>query len=134
MIAVLLLVLHHAGVPIPGWFLGVDVFFAISGYVITKMLLRELGAHGPLRFRRFYAHRVRRLLPALAAVLAFVALASVFVLSPLGTQQQTAWTGIGAALMSSNAVLFLTTGGYVDSTAEVNPLLHTWSLSVEEQF
>lgn len=133
-IAVLLVVLFHAGLPVPGGFAGVDVFFVISGYVITRMLLREIEATGSLRLANFYARRVRRLLPALAAVLVFVALAALLFQSPLGYQQDTAKTGVGAALFVANAVLFVITGGYFDPAAEGNPLLHTWTLAVEEQF
>src|SRR5688572_24658866 len=75
-VAVLLVVAFHAGIRIQGGFVGVDVFFVISGFVITSMILRELETAGSLRIRRFYARRARRLLPALATTLLVVAAAS----------------------------------------------------------
>ena len=71
-LAVLLVVAFHAGLPVPGGFMGVDVFFAISGFVITTMLLSELESSGGIDFPRFYLRRARRLLPALALMLSFV--------------------------------------------------------------
>ena len=133
-VAVLLVVAYHAGLPIHGGFVGVDVFFVISGFVITSLLLRELTAHGRVRFRRFYARRVRRLLPALALVLTVAALLSIVLESPLGSQQDTAVVGIGASLWMANAALYFVTGSYFDNAGEMMPLLHTWSLAVEEQF
>jgi peptidoglycan/LPS O-acetylase OafA/YrhL len=112
---------------------GVDVFFVISGFVITAMLVREMEATGRLRLREFYARRARRLLPALALVIAVVAVVSGLLLSPLnGSQQGAASTGQSAPILSANVELWATPTGYFDHS--VNPLLHLWSLSVEEQF
>ncbi len=133
-IAVLMVVAYHAGLPIPGGFVGVDVFFVISGFVITAMLRRESAATGGVRLGAFYARRFQRLGPALALMVSTVVLASVFLLSPLGPQQTVARTAIGAMLLSANVVIARSTGTYFDPPAATNPLLHTWSLSVEEQF
>ncbi len=133
-LAVVLVVLYHAGGVLPGGFIGVDVFFVVSGFVITRLLWEELSSTHTLDLKRFYTRRVRRLLPALCVVLIFVAVASLALDSPLGGQQLTARTGISAALFSANAALFVLTGGYFDAPAEANPLLHTWTLAVEEQF
>lgn len=133
-VAVLMVVAYHAGLPIPGGFVGVDVFFVISGYVITAMLGREWDTSGRIRFGRFYFRRFTRLTPALAVVVVSTMLVSAAVLSPLGIQQTAAKTAIGAMLLSANYVIATTTGGYFDAPAETNPLLNTWSLSVEEQF
>jgi peptidoglycan/LPS O-acetylase OafA/YrhL len=133
-VAVLLVVLFHAGLPLTGGFVGVDVFFVVSGFVITRLLWSELMATGTLRLRLFYARRARRLLPALALVLLVVAAAALLIYTPLGLLQQTAMTGAAAALFSANAVIFLTSGGYFDAASTDNPLLHTWTLAVEEQF
>jgi peptidoglycan/LPS O-acetylase OafA/YrhL len=133
-VAVLMVVAFHAGLPVPGGFVGVDVFFVISGFVIAGMLLRERRATGRIRFGRFYLRRFKRLTPALALMVAVTMIISVAVLSPLGTQQTAAKTGIGAMLLVANAVIARTTGGYFDADAATNPLLHTWTLSVEEQF
>ncbi|MCO1653878.1 acyltransferase [Pseudonocardia sp. S2-4] len=128
------MVAYHAGLPVQGGFVGVDVFFVISGFVITMLLLRELAAHGRIRFRRFYARRIRRLLPALALVLTVTALLSMVLQSPFGSQQDTAVAGVGASMWLANVALYLVTGDYFDNAAETIPLLHTWSLAVEEQF
>jgi peptidoglycan/LPS O-acetylase OafA/YrhL len=133
-IAVLMVVAFHAGLPLPGGFVGVDLFFVISGFVITGMLLRERRATGRIRFGQFYLRRFKRLTPALALMVAVTMIISAAVLSPLGTQQTAAKTGIGAMLLVANVVIARTTGGYFDADAATNPLLHTWTLSVEEQF
>jgi peptidoglycan/LPS O-acetylase OafA/YrhL len=133
-VAVLMVVAFHAGLPVPGGFVGVDVFFVISGFVITTMLRREWEANGRIRFGAFYLRRFKRLTPALALMVATTAILSSLVLSPLGAQQTGAETGIGAMLLSANRVIAGATGAYFDAPAETNPLLNTWSLSVEEQF
>ena len=133
-IAVLMVVLFHARLPVPGGFTGVDVFFVISGFVITAMLRREYEATGMLNLGRFYVRRFLRLWPALALVVTVVALLSVFILSPFGPQQAMAGTGLGAMLLSANFVIAHSAGDYFAVAAKNNPLLNTWSLSVEEQF
>lgn len=133
-IAVLQVVAFHAGLPVPGGFIGVDVFFVISGYVITAMLQREWASTGRIRFARFYARRFKRLTPALAVMVTFTVVASAILLSPIMRQQAAAKTAIGVMLLAANRVIAVTTGGYFDAQAETNPLLNTWSLSVEEQF
>jgi len=133
-IAVLVVVAFHAGLPMPGGFVGVDIFFVISGFVITAMLLRERESLGRVRWGRFYARRFKRLTPALALTVGLVLLGSLVFDSPLGNQRETALTGLGAMLLVANIVIARSTGDYFDAPAEANPLLHTWSLSVEEQF
>ena len=132
--AVVVVILFHAGLPVPGGFVGVDVFFVISGFVITAMLMREWANHGRIRFGTFYLRRFRRLTPALALTVSVTMLLAVFLLSPLGPQETAAETGLGAMFIVANFVIAATTGGYFDAPAETNPLLNTWSLSVEEQF
>ncbi len=133
-IAVGVVVAFHAGLPIPGGFVGVDVFFVISGFVITAMLHREWNSSGRIRLGTFYLRRFKRLSPALAVMVTLTVLAALVLLPPFGSQQNAAATGLGAMAMVANFVIFATTGGYFDVAAELNPLLHTWSLSVEEQF
>lgn len=133
-VAVLMVVAFHAGLPTPGGFVGVDVFFVVSGFVITAMLFREQNKTGRIEFGRFYLRRFRRLTPALALMIAVTVVMSSVLLSPLGVQQTAAITGIGAMLLIANAAIARLTGGYFDADAEANPFLHTWSLSVEEQF
>ena len=113
-------------------FVGVDVFFVVSGFVITAMLVRERERTGRTSFRDFYARRARRLLPALALMTVLVLILCVLVLSPFGPQQFALRTAVAANAFVANAYLYLHTG-YFDATAAQNPFLHTWSLSVEEQ-
>lgn len=137
-VAVVLVVLYHAGLPITGGFVGVDAFFVISGFVIGSMLLRqrlESQCHSPTpTLSDFYRRRFLRIVPALAMTVTVVCAAAVLFMSPFGTQAPTAATGAGAMLYAANLVLARITGGYFDVAAEANPLLNTWSLSVEEQF
>lgn len=133
-IAVLMVILFHAGLPVPGGFVGVDVFFVISGFVITAMLHREWLRVGRIRFREFYVRRFKRLTPALALMVSVVVVTSAVILSPIGGQAPVVRTALGAMLISANFVAAQSGGGYFDVSAESNPLLNTWSLSVEEQF
>lgn len=133
-VAVLMVVMFHAKLPVPGGFLGVDVFFVISGFVITAMLYREHTATGRIRFARFYTRRFKRLAPALTLTIITTLVASALVLSPLGPQELAAKSAIGSTLFVANLAIATTTGGYWGLRAESNPLLNTWSLSVEEQF
>jgi peptidoglycan/LPS O-acetylase OafA/YrhL len=132
-LAVLLVVFFHAGLPVPGGFTGVDVFFVISGFVIGGLLLGELEQSGTLNLGRFYARRIKRLLPALAVVLAFAAIVGVF-LAPIATQPIEARTAFYASGFAANFYLYSVPAGYFDPAATANPLLHTWTLAVEEQF
>lgn len=132
-LAVLAVIAFHADLPVPGGFTGVDIFFVISGYVITLLLLRQ-HAKGRISLATFYARRTQRLLPALAVMVVIVFVLSWLIESPFGAQQATAATGIGAMLLVANIVIIRSTGDYFASAAESNPLLNTWSLSVEEQF
>jgi len=133
-IAVMAVIAHHAGLPVPGGFFGVDVFFVISGYVVAQMLLRERQATGRIAIGRFFWRRVLRLGPGLALMLCATLVASTMIMSPLGPQQQAAATARSAVLLHANHLLAHSSGGYFDPPAQLNPMLHTWSLSVEEQW
>lgn len=132
-LAVVVVVLFHAGFGFPGGFVGVDVFFVVSGYVITRMLRREQDRTGTLRLGNFYLRRIRRLLPALALVLVVGLLATPW-LGPVVTQDTSRRTGAAGALFVSNVTLARGERGYFAPDAEANPFLHLWSLSVEEQY
>ena len=132
-LAVLGVLAFHAGLPVSGGFIGVDVFFVISGYVITNMLRRESSDSGSIRIRSFFRRRFLRLTPALSLLIASTFLVSGFVMYP-DEQWVTVQTGFGALFLVANLVIARNTGSYFDLPAETNPLLNTWSLSVEEQF
>lgn len=133
-LAVIAVVAYHAGLPIPGGFVGVDIFFVISGFVITTMLYREYEGTGRIRFSKFYIQRFKRLTPALAVLISVTLLLSAAILSPEGPQQMVASTAVAAVLSIANFQISRSSGGYFAPAAELNPLLNTWSLSVEEQF
>lgn len=133
-VAVGLVVTYHAGLPVPGGYLGVDLFFVISGYVIAQLLVRELETTRSIALKKFYLRRAKRLTPALGLLVGVVMLVSAVLLSPMGMQQNAAKTGLGALALSANWVIATASGGYFALPATQNPLLHTWSLSVEEQF
>jgi peptidoglycan/LPS O-acetylase OafA/YrhL len=133
-LAVIMVVLFHSGLPIHGGFIGVDVFFVISGFVITSMLLRELNANKEINLKKFYWRRFKRLFPAFAIMLCTTLVLSSIFLSPFGNQRNVFETALGALLISANVAIAKTTGDYFDSESKINPLLHTWSLAVEEQF
>ncbi len=133
-VAVLLVVAFHAGTFVRGGFVGVDVFFVISGFVITTSLLRELRRSDTIDLPAFYARRIRRLLPALGLVILVVVLISVTELDPAGGRQAVTATARAASLFFANLHLERVGGGYFAQAVDRNPLLHTWSLSIEEQF
>ena len=112
-IAVIMVVAFHAGLPVPGGFVGVDVFFVISGFVITAMLHREWARTGRIRFGQFYLKRFKRLTPALALMVGVTLMISTVLFSPFGHQTYAAATGVGALLLSANFVISKTTGGYL---------------------
>ncbi|MBE2251789.1 MAG: acyltransferase family protein [Myxococcus sp.] len=131
-VAVVLVVLFHAWPTlVPGGFVGVDVFFVISGFVVTQMVRRDL-ARQPFRALDFYLRRVNRLAPALLAMLAATLTFSVLLLSPTLLTLVLSHAAAGLAMMAN--LLFAAQASYFDVSAEVKPLLHLWSLAVEEQF
>jgi peptidoglycan/LPS O-acetylase OafA/YrhL len=131
-LAVLPVVFFHAFPgKVPGGFAGVDVFFVISGYLITHIIHRGLRA-GDFSFADFYAHRVRRILPALLTVLAACLAFGWVELLPLEYAQLSRHAAAGAGF-AENFVLW-SEAGYFDTVTELKPLMHLWSLSIEEQF
>ncbi len=133
-IAVSAVVLYHAGTFVGAGAIGVDVFFVISGYLITALLSAEFDRHQRLDLLQFYARRVRRLLPALLTVVTLTVIASAWLLSPHGEAQLTLRSGAWSLLFAGNLFFQAHTGGYFDPSAAHLPLLHLWSLGVEEQF
>jgi len=132
-IAIVLVLLFHAALPIPGGFIGVDVFFVISGFLITGMLLREVMRSGTIALDRFFARRIRRLLPAALMVVAVTLPLTYLLMAPLD-RAQAMNDGVSAVLSVSNIRFALAEGDYFSAVNGPSPFLHFWSLSLEEQF
>ena len=131
-LAVLPVILFHAGsTAFPGGFVGVDVFFVLSGYLITALILSDLR-QGRFSLARFYERRARRILPALTLVVA-VCLPFAWMLMTPAELRDFGRSVVAVGLFASN-VLFWRDSGYFAAEADAEPLLHTWSLAVEEQF
>ncbi len=134
-VAILSVLIYHLR---PGWlpggFVGVDIFFVVSGFVVTASLVH-------LRFDRlggllayFYARRIVRIVPALIVMLVATALLTVLFTPPTGFLYEARDTALAAAAGASNVLLALRDSNYFDPRQELNPFLHTWTLGVEEQF
>ncbi|MFO1059509.1 MAG: acyltransferase [Dongiaceae bacterium] len=133
-VAVALVVLFHAWPALlPGGFVGVDVFFVLSGFLITRMLLAEQARSGRISVTGFYARRARRLLPAATAVLLLVAVATLLLLPEIRWQQM-AQELAASALYLENWQLWGQMTAYLGGDSPPGPLQHYWSLSIEEQF
>lgn len=133
-VAVIAVVLFHAGLPgVGGGFLGVDVFFVVSGFLITGLLWHEASGTGTVRLARFYAARARRLLPAAVTVLVATCVASAVLLPPLQARSVVG-DGIASALYGGNYRFAIQGTDYLAADASPSPLQHYWSLGVEEQF
>jgi peptidoglycan/LPS O-acetylase OafA/YrhL len=130
-VAVLAVLFFHADIGCHGGYVGVDVFFVISGYLITGLILKDLDG-GQFQVLKFWERRVRRILPAVAVVLLACLAAGWFLFLPLNFKEL--GQSVLAQVMLVSNVYFWRESGYFAQTAEMKPLLHTWSLSVEEQF
>lgn len=130
-VAVLLVLFFHAGLGFSGGFIGVDVFFVISGFLITGLILKEQDA-GKFSLVNFWVRRIRRILPAVTVIAVTVLAVGFFLLLPVD-YTKLAHSAVAQQLMLSNFFFWRNTG-YFGGEADVMPLLHTWSLAVEEQF
>lgn len=132
-IAVISVLLFHLDIAVfSGGFIGVDVFFVISGFLITRLIVEEINETGSFSFLNFYVRRIRRLFPAFLCVLILTLITATILFSPADLQNLG-----GSALhsvFSVSNIYFWKEAGYFDDAIKLNPLLHTWSLSVEEQF
>ena len=138
-ISVFAVIIYHANFILfghglfTGGFIGVDIFFVISGYLITTLILKEIYKTNQFSFKYFYERRIRRILPILLFVTIFTSLISYFILLP------SSLIDFGKSVLSiisfgSNFYFNYTGNGYGQENSLLKPLLHTWSLSVEEQF
>lgn len=131
-VAVLPVILFHAGIPgFSGGFVGVDVFFVISGYLITSIILKDIQS-GKFSVTGFYERRIRRIFPALFPVIFFAIILGAFLLDPV-VFRSFGKSVVATTFFASN-IIFFKDAGYFDSESLTKPLLHTWSLAVEEQF
>lgn len=126
------LVFHLDETLLSGGFVGVDIFFVISGFLITKLLLGEIQTTGGVSFKGFYLRRVRRLFPAMFFCFSFSAIGAYFSLSPLHLAEF--GESLIYAIASLSNFFFWSSASYFDTQSQLKPLLHTWSLSIEEQF
>src|SRR5438093_3766710 len=132
-VAVMLILLYHAGVPgLAGGFVGVDVFFVISGFLITGLLARELEETGRLNLFEFYARRARRILPAAFLVLGATVVGCLVFLSPVALRRAAPDIAAAAAYVPNVRFAFERTDYF--HPMRVSPVIHYWSLGVEEQF
>jgi peptidoglycan/LPS O-acetylase OafA/YrhL len=133
-VAILLVVAYHARVPgFEGGFIGVDVFFVLSGFLITRLITAEADRTGSVHLGRFWLRRFRRLFPAAATMIGSVLLASLVIDSPLEWRDR-AESAFAALTYWSNHLFAREVGSYFSPAVETDPFLHTWSLAVEEQF
>ena len=131
-VAVLLVLLFHAGLPyITGGFVGVDIFFVISGYLITAIIVKDVNSN-QFSFVNFYERRIRRILPAFYVVALFTLIGGWIILLPADFLN--ASKSLLAALFFSGNIYFWRTTDYFSDSSDYQPFLHTWSLGVEEQF
>ena len=133
-VAILLIVGYHAGVPgFSGGFIGVDVFFVISGYLITRNLLDQSRTTNRLDLPEFWARRIRRLVPGLGLMVAVTLVAALVIVAPFD-MLRVSKEGAASALYISNIVFGNEAQNYFAPNINKSPFLHTWSLGVEEQF
>jgi peptidoglycan/LPS O-acetylase OafA/YrhL len=133
-VAIATVLLCHAGLPLfGGGYVGVDVFFVISGFLITRLLLAEMEGTGSVSLRRFYARRARRLLPLSAVLLASVGILSLLLLSPVRAVEVSGDI-VSSALYTANWHFAEQSVDYFAQDVEPSPVLHLWSLAIEEQF
>ncbi|BCE02381.1 acyltransferase family protein [Marinicellulosiphila megalodicopiae] len=132
-IAVLLVLFFHAKfTALSGGFIGVDVFFVISGFLISIIIFKEINEN-QFSFKTFYLRRIKRLAPALIALLFLISIPAYLFLFPVDFERFSR-NLIHSYLTTSNFYLWQNTGGYFSANTDLNPLMHTWSLAVEEQF
>ena len=130
-IAVMAVILFHFGY-LPFGYLGVDVFFVISGYLITKIAYRE-ALDNKFSILNFYLRRIRRIIPLVLFTLLFTLIFGIMVMLPEDLENLSE-SIMATNFFANNVLLLITTGNYWDTVNEFKPLMHTWSLGVEEQF
>jgi len=131
-VSILLVIFYHVGISVfSGGFIGVDVFFVISGYVISNLVFKQISTN-QFNLLTFYRKRLRRLLPALIFTLALTFIVSLNILSPQHFGRMSG--ALFSSIFALSNFFFIGEVGYFDVAINFKPLLHTWSLGVEEQF
>jgi len=133
-VAVLAVILFHAGFHLPGGFSGVDIFFVVSGFVISQLLINEFNTEGRIRFGKFFQRRIRRLVPAASVMVASVAALTLMVYPTFSVFEPMFVTGLAGIFFTANVFIDRISWDYFAPVSEWNPFLHLWSLGVEEQF
>ncbi len=131
-LAVILVIVYHADF-IQGGFIGVDIFYVISGYLITNLIIKEISINGSLSLSNFYHRRIKRLLPASALVLLATALTCYILLPPMD-RYQLGKDVIAVSLLLSNYAFAIWENDYQNLGEAASPFIHYWSLAIEEQF
>lgn len=133
-VAIAAVLLYHARFPYaPGGFIGVDMFFVISGFLITRLILKEMETSGTVSLKNFYGRRMKRLLPATAVLLGVVVALSWVLFSPL-RRESTSWDVVNAGAYAINWRFASQAVDYFAVGLQASPVQHFWSLAVEEQF
>ena len=138
-IAVMAVILYHANIPIyetnyfMGGYIGVDIFFVISGYLITSIIINELVSTGNFSFKYFYERRIRRIIPTLIIVI-IVSIPFTWIYMRPTHLVEYSKSILYALFFASNVYLYFSGSNYSALDSDLLPFLHTWSLSVEEQF
>jgi peptidoglycan/LPS O-acetylase OafA/YrhL len=133
-VAVIAVLLYHAGLSfVPGGYIGVDVFFVISGFLITGLLVREIERTGTLSILRFYSRRAKRLLPMTVVVLGAVVVLSLMLFNPV-RMDKVSFDVVASGLYVMNWVLAIQAADYFGAGLQASPVQHFWTLAVEEQF
>lgn len=132
-IAIILVIIFHSGFSLfPGGFIGVDVFFVISGFLITSIIEKEIKENS-FSFKNFYLRRIRRIIPVLVFIMIIITILAYFILFANNLEAYSR-TLLYTFLCTNNFHLYFNSGDYFAESSDLIPFLHTWSLSVEEQF
>ena len=133
-IAIIGVIFNHAGLNLAGGFIGVDILFVVSGFLIAEIIKKQYRSNGTIILSDFYVRRLLRLIPALVFVSAVVCVSMILLNNPSGAQQNSAKTALTTSLFIGNYIILQGQNNYFANNTFYNPLMHYWTLSVEWQF